>query len=517
MPRFNKIIMIPLVFALTGCSVLTSDLTLSEQLDLIEKDIKSLYTPQAIEDPISFDEAIARTIKYNLDNRVKALETVALQRKVTVDSLGALPRLNASADYSERDNFRASSSRSVETGRTSLEPSYGSERHIGGAKLEASWDLIESGLNVVNAKNSSDEAKIAHQRQRKMAQGIVREVLSLYWQAASEQILRKDYDGLIQKGKRLAADLQRAEEQGLIPQEDVLKQQAKLYKSLNALSDAKERLLSAKVELAYLMNLPPNTDFSLEVSDRDFQKKIPSISNDVDELVLLSVVMRPESREEVLRKRIEERKSIQEILKTLPGFEIIASQNYNSNDFLVNKNWGELSLSLTQNLLSIFTLPSRLNKVETEQRLADLKRQTLMAAIMTQTHIAYNSFEHSREKYNLRRRLLNVEQQIARDARNKFSANSLSDVEYFEIQTDFILGQTDMHNSFVRMWSNYAMLIDTLGIDPTSDITTQMSLEELEAVVKDRYGSLNEVYIPDALDTILAVKKVPLPQKKPAT
>lgn len=92
-----------------------------------------------------------------------------------------------------------------------------------------------------------------------------------------------------------------------------------------------------------------------------------------------------------------ERKSVEEILKTLPGFEIIAAQNYNSNDLLVNNNWADLSLTLTQNLLNVFTLPSRLSQVEAEERLTDLKRKTLLAAIMTQTHVAYDSFQHSRE------------------------------------------------------------------------------------------------------------------------
>lgn len=509
----KKILIIPLVFALAGCSSLTADLTLSEQLELIEKDMQSLYTPVVVEEPISFHEAIARTVKYNLDHRVKTLETIALQRKVTVDALGALPRLSASADYYSRSNIRASSSRSIATGQTSLEPSFGTEQHVRGARLEASWDLIESGLNVINAKQSSDEAKIANQRQRKMVQSIVREVHGLYWQAASEQLLREDFSSLLQKGQRIAQDLQRAEEEGLIPREEVLKQQVKLYKSLNALADAKERLLNAKTQLAYLMNLSPNAEFELAVLRQDFQKKIPSVSSDVRELTLLSLVMRPESREEVFRKRIVERKSVEEILKTLPGFEIIAAQNYNSNDLLVNNNWADLSLTLTQNLLNVFTLPSRLSQVEAEERLTDLKRKTLLAAIMTQTHVAYDSFQHSREKYKLRRSLLGVEEKIARDVQNKYAANTLSEVEYFEIQSDFILGQTSMHSSFVRMWSNYAMLIDTLGIDPTSDISTEMSLDELEAVIKERYGSLDEVIVPNALDMVAAYTTVPLPQK----
>lgn len=57
------------------------------------------------------------------------------------------------------------------------------------------------------------------------------------------------------------------------------------------------------------------------------------------------------------------------------------------------------------------------------------------------------------------------------------------------------------------------MLIDTLGIDPTSDISTEMSLDELEAVIKERYGSLDEVIVPNALDMVAAYTTVPLPQK----
>lgn len=520
MAIFKKILVLPVVVVLAGCTSLTPDLTLSEQLDLLEKDLKALYTPAVVEQPITFHGAMARTIKNNLDNRIKQLETVVAQRKVTIDSLEALPKFNANADYYSRSNFRASSSRSVATGLTSLEPSYGTETDVRTVRLEASWNLINSGLSVVNAKQSSDRAKIAQERQRKMVHSLVREVHTLYWQAASEQLLRDEFERLFKEGRGILAKLKTAEQSGLMPRDEVLKQQAKLYKSLNALTDAKEKLLSAKIELAYLMNLSPNADFKLDVAEKDFRDKEPQISSSLDDLTMLSLVMRPESREEVLNKRLAERKPVEEILKTVPGFEIIGAQNYDSNGFLVNNTWSDLSLGLTQNLLKVFTLPTRLDRAETEERLADLKRQTLTAAIMAQTHMAYRSFKHSEQKYDLRRSLFEVEQQITRDAKNKYNANTLSEVEYFEIRSDFVLSRINLHNSFINLWSNYAMLVDTLGLDPVSEVKTDMDITDLETVLKDRYASMDKVVIPDALAVIRQAldgeeKEIPVPTRKP--
>ncbi|MGM0421707.1 MAG: TolC family protein, partial [Pseudomonadota bacterium] len=275
----------------------------------------------------------------------------------------------------------------------------------------------------------------------------------------------------------------------------------------NALADARTELSSAKIKLAYLMNIPPYADYKLDVSDSDFTKNDPEIDTPVDNLALLALVMRPESREEVLQQRIADRAATMEIMKTVPGLEILASGNYNSNDFLVNDKWAEASLTLTQNLIDIFTLPTRLNQQENNKKLAELRRKALLSAIITQTYVAHNSFDLSKKKYKLQRKLYDVGNRISRDARNRYQADAISEVEFLEIESDQILDQINLHNSFINMWHNHAMLIDTLGIDPLPNIDKDMSPDMLEALLNERYSSLNTDVIPGLLNDIKDMQK----------
>jgi|GEM_PF-3270844 len=57
------------------------------------------------------------------------------------------------------------------------------------------------------------------------------------------------------------------------------------------------------------------------------------------------------------------------------------------------------------------------------------------------------------------------------------------------------------------MWHNYAVLIDTLGIDPLPNVDKDMSPEVLEQLLNERYSSLNTDVIPGLLDEIENMKK----------
>lgn len=496
--RNNVSLLILSTVLISGCtSIKTEELSLSEQTSILEKDFENLFPElKEVSEPISLHTAIARAIKYNLDYKVTLLEEEIQNKKFVLEQYHALPNPELSAGITRRSNKRASSSRSVNSGLQSLESSYSSDRSVRSAALQTNWDLIDSGLTLSRAQNTSDEAKIAFERRRKMLQTIAREAHVLYWKASSAQLLSEQIKDLLEHARENLGRLKQAEDQGIVPKDKSLHQQLQLYKSINELMKANEEMASARYELASLINVSPSANFVLDVVESDFFQDVPVIQTRSENLADIALIYRPESREEILKNRVTERAKVQEILSSIPGLDIFVSGQYDSNSFLLNSSWMEIGTTISQSLLDLLTLPQRLDNVETEIKLAEIRRKALLSAIVTQTYIAHNSYGLSKDMYAAQKKLHELESAIYMGAQSKFQVEALSDTEFTEIKIDTLLGKINFYNSFVDMWHDYIMLIDTLGLDPVPyDSIDGISLASLESIIKYRHNNMNNAHL----------------------
>jgi outer membrane protein TolC len=140
---------------LSGCTSAPVDLDSKEHTSLLQQD--RLHAEQGTGQQrisLTLEEAIERGITHNLDARVAAMEILVSQKKVTLEKLKALPSVTASATYTGRDNDGASSSRSIESGLQSLEPSQSSDRDRKLANLDINWNLLDVALAYADAKKS---------------------------------------------------------------------------------------------------------------------------------------------------------------------------------------------------------------------------------------------------------------------------------------------------------------------------------------------------------------------------
>lgn len=67
----------------------------------------------------------------------------------------------AEAGYVTRSNVSASSSRSIQSGQESLEPSTSQDRNRRCADLTMVWNVLDFGVSYVTAKQQSDQRWIA--------------------------------------------------------------------------------------------------------------------------------------------------------------------------------------------------------------------------------------------------------------------------------------------------------------------------------------------------------------------
>ena len=379
--------------ALSGCSSTPVDLDSREHTALLQQDRQHAEqrmdqgaTPQRVS--LTLEQAIEHGITHNLDARVAAMEILVSQKNVTLEKLKALPSVTASATYTGRDNDAASSSRSIESGLQSLEPSQSSDRDRKLANLDINWNLLDVALAYTDAKKASEEAKIAAERHEKVIQNIERDVYAAYWRAYAYQETKARTDELIKSAGLQVGKLNQAVNEKILSADQAADQAALLADRARTLRDLDDRLNLSEVELKSMLSLPLNTQLDLKKPSNRADAYKSLLAEPLETHEWEALKGRPELRDEILQKNITLRDTKREVLTTLPGFELFAGWNHDSNSFLEDPSWISSSAKIVQSLISIVTLPTRLEASRNKEALADSRRHALVAAVLAQTTIA---------------------------------------------------------------------------------------------------------------------------------
>src|SRR3954467_10185537 len=177
-----------LLAVLSGCAVAPKPITTAERSAQILSDKNAMFVGQdAISAPITLEDAIARSLKYNLDNRLKLMEEALATRQLDMANFSLLPKLTASAGYSSRDNEAGSSSMDLITGNRLPTSSTSQDKSHTATDLTLSWNVLDFGVSYFQAKQQANQGLILQERRRKVVQTMTQQVRQAYWQAVGAQ------------------------------------------------------------------------------------------------------------------------------------------------------------------------------------------------------------------------------------------------------------------------------------------------------------------------------------------
>ena len=111
--------LIPVIIAvmLAGCSLLPQPVTQAEVKTRVQQDVSKMYVNQEpINAPISLEEAVARTLKYNLDYHLKQMESALALGIADYSKFEMWPKLLATAGYNTRNNDSGGTSVGIQDG-----------------------------------------------------------------------------------------------------------------------------------------------------------------------------------------------------------------------------------------------------------------------------------------------------------------------------------------------------------------------------------------------------------------
>ncbi len=487
-PRFQgyKVFLCPVLFSLltVSCAIQTEPTTLGERAARASVDKAALFGGQEeIIKPITLYEAIARAIKYNSDQKVALMEqVVAYGIADEASSIDLLPQLAASGGFSTRSNQLAVSADSVETGRQTLEESYIEDKSVRGAQLQVVYNVLDFGISYVKAKQASDKRYVSEEIRRKSVQQIVHEVRTAFWKAAAAQRIIEDMGVLIAAVQDELVRINAADLSNKTT--DQLKEQKKLLTALKSLMDLRNDILTAKAELAALMNLPPQTEFSLDIPPDMDRPKIVKDLGQID-LEHFALVNRPELRINDYEARIAALEAKKEMLRLFPGIEFSAGINYNSNSYLKNKNWADAGMGITWNLMTLFSRPQAIRRAKNQEELERLRRLAMTMAVMSQVNVAYLQLRQAAEGFEVAESLDKVNESLWQKSfieKNK-TAQERRDTLFTAV--DRLVSHLKRDFAYADYKGAESNLFVALGVDPLPRFVAQANIRSIAETLED--------------------------------
>ena len=462
-----KLAMLAAALILAGCTMTPKLATQEEVRERVKSDTDRMHVNQApISAPVSLEEAIARTLKYNLDYRLKKMESALALGLTDYASYDTLPKLLANAGYRTRSNQSGGTSIGILDGVQSLRPSTSEERSHTLAGAEFSWNLLDFGVSYYRARQQSDQFLIAEERRRKVVQNMVQDVRAAYWRALGAQRLSAQAKDILERAQLALARSREAETQRVISPVQALNYQRALLDAISFLNQRRQDLEFASHELAALMNVEPGVTFSVAET---VEARLPAPPNDVRKLEELALVQRPELREEDFKKRISADETRKQLLGMLPGISFDAGLQYDSNQLLNSNRWAQGGVRISWNLLQLVALPSLKATQEQQVRTDEARRMALSMAVMTQLRIGVERYRLAVEDFRLADTAAQVDKRMADYTRAAVTARLESELEAIRTQARAVLGSFQRANTYASAQIAFGRLYNTLGFDPLPD------------------------------------------------
>ena len=466
------------VALLSACAVTPEPLTTAENNARVANDLDRLFEKQEkITGPLTLEEAIARALKYNLDHRLKLMEEAVAMGQLDVANVNLLPNVVANSGWTQRN--RADSTYNEDKTSTSIS----SDKKIRDSDLTVSWNVLDFAIGYMRAHQQADMALIVKERRRQVIHNVINDTRNAYWRAAAAERALVQFEPALE---RVRSALSRSETQvreRVGAPLDALTYQEDLLLTLRELEARRRQLVEARTELAVLMNIHPDSDFTVAAAVETDSDPMPVLSHTSEELELAALKNRSELRSEAYQLRINQQEAKIAIVQMVPGLNFSAGINHTTDSYKVNSDWYEGSLNLSWNLMQLFKAPANMRLADSQIELSEVRRLALSMAVISQVNIAQLRFAHAKRDYELTDRIASVQDQISQTVNASQSANTVGEAQAIRADVRALLSNLQRDMAYADMQASYGRLFASIGADPFPNDIPDNSIDTLAQMV----------------------------------
>lgn len=467
----------------SGCAISVNPLTVEEQTAQFTADRAAMFEQQeAINGPVSLEEAMARAVKYNLDHRLKMMEQALSERQLKLSSYEMLPKLTLAAGYAGRDTELASSSEDIVTRTQSLVPSTSQDKNRRVADLGFTWNILDFGVSYYQGQQNADRTLIMEERRRKVVHSLMQQVRQAYWLAVGAQQMEARIEPLLQQVEKALADVNTIDREKLRAPLETLNYRRQLLDTLRQLESIRDELAQAKPRLAALMNHEPGKPLELQIPANS---DIPALQGQLADMEQTALLHRPELIEARYSERISVLETRKAMARLLPGLEFSLGAHYDSNSFLVDRQWNDAGLRISWNLMNVLSGPTMMEAAQAQVDVTKTQRLALNMAVLSQVHIAYRDYLGRKRQYELAKELEQVDTDILQHTRNAARNDAQGRLAEIRASVGALYSELRRFQSFGALHNAYGAMQTTLGHDPLPQKVAAHDVDTLTAAIKE--------------------------------
>ena len=482
--RMSKLIALGVAAQLiSSCSITPKAVDNEAQLNNTYKGLHNILDlQQPMGEKVTMAEAIARTLKYNLDHKLQQAQLMIKSGNLKAAYMEMLPSLDLNVGYSFRNNDLIQNlirDGSIVPGDQSFTP-----RELLTQSYGLSWSVLDLGLSYTRAQQQANRVMIAEEERRKIIQNLMQDVISSYWKAWTAQQMLGD---VIRIKEKAELALQRSKEahdkQASTPQIELGYQQT-LIKAIRKINLLKSQVLDAKQTLARLMNARPNSKFELTSPNNDLMH-LPDITPQFEKMDTIALVSRPELRQASYQAEIAKQGIQASVMNMLPGIDFNFGYNATNNEFMKNQNWWGGNVGTSLNLIqTVLTGPYSINLANKKHSFEQLKQVATTITVLTQVRIAYSAYLLWQEDANYAAEEASASTALFENAENLEQANQGNEQITITRGVEAISSQFDQYITMSRAHEALSKLYQAIGMDVLPPDVRNLPLKQLQAEIE---------------------------------
>ncbi len=486
--RSSRFVVIPLLLSaavgFNGCSTIKPTPLAESEIHKLgqQASVDSQLDVVPLAQPLTLDEAIARALKYNLNQRARLVEQALAVNVWKAGKHDLLPRALASAGYTHRNKELITRSTDSVTGQPSLaNPSISSERESILYDLGLSWSVIDFTLSYYNAKQNADRILIAAEHRRKAMHALTRDVTIAFWRMAGSQKLLDEVRSTIAEAEAAVAESAKAGEAALRAPVDALRYQRQLLENIRLLSTLEKDFATARATLANLVNLP--LDNAFVVVEPEVTTDLAILDVPVEHMEELALLQNADLREQIYNERIAVQEVRKTIAKLIPDLSFTYNLRYTTDSYVINDRWNQAGIVLSQNLGNLLSAPARKRLADGGVELVRQRRVAAQMALLAQVHIARLELAAQHRQLVLSERIAAIDRGIRAQTASRESAETESKLGKIASDTAAIVSLLRRYQTLAEFQAASGALQSTLGMEIDLDSVADQSLEQLTASV----------------------------------
>lgn len=484
--NLKTIFAISLSCLVASCTIIPKPIGNNEVQDRVESDNKKIYANQeVVSKQLTINDAIARAVKYNLDYKTKLVESAASIMGYRAAFSEMFPNYNVSANKISRNNYYIQLDPERNAGATSQDR----KRSI--YNLDLSWNILDLGVSYYESKIKADEYYITKEKQSQILARLAADVRKLYWEAYAHEVVTNEINDIQNQINEAVSLSDKAVKNKVTDIQQALRYQRTILDKFKDLVNTSISLAEAKYKLYNLMNMPNGAKFSFKINDNFNNKILPkNFPEKLNVLEEYSLYNRTELREEDYKSRISLNEVYKARARMLPGIEFKYTDNYDSNGFLLNNKWHEVSYGLTWNIVKLVANYQRAMEMQDRRKLAEMQRLALAAAIISQVGIAKANFYEVSRGFDNKNKLYQTNQELEDVEIKKYKANLSHKLNLIEAKVYALEAKSRMYLSYSNLQASAGELLYSIGYNPIENIDiNNLSVSEISKKISENLAT----------------------------